>query len=85
MNTEVQAQQQEATAPNFFVDIEGTIHPWPQSTITTEEIAKLGGWSVSQGVIEIDPENNEITLKPGQTVELKPGHGFSKKVKFKRG
>jgi hypothetical protein len=85
MNTEVQAQSQESIGPKFFVDIEGTAHPWPESTITTEEIANLGGWSTSQGVIEIDAENNELTLKPGQVVELKPGHGFSKKVKFRRG
>ena len=75
----------DATGPQYFVDTEGSIHPWPQSTITTEQIATLGGWSASQGVIEIDADNNEITLKPGQVVELKPGHGFAKKVRFKRG
>ena len=85
MNTHIEGQTQEGIGPKFFVDTEGTIHPWPQSTITTEEIANLGGWTSSQGVIEIDSENNELTLKPGQVVELKPGHGFSKKVKFKRG
>lgn len=71
--------------PQFFVDIEGTIHPWDTPTITTEQIIKLGGWDPSQGAIEIDTENNEHTLQPGQVIELKPGHGFSKKVKFKRG
>jgi hypothetical protein len=75
----------DAKGPQYFVDTEGTIHPWPKSTITTEEIATLGGWGASQGVIEIDADNNEITLKPGQVVELKPGHGFAKKVRFKRG
>jgi hypothetical protein len=39
----------------------------------------------SQGAILIDADNNEQTLQPGQTVELKPGMGFSKKVRFKRG
>jgi hypothetical protein len=33
----------------------------------------------------IDSENNETTLQPGQVVEVKPGMGFSKKVKFRRG
>jgi len=86
MNTGLQGQ--DATpgqGPKFLVDIEGTIHPWAQSTITTEDIAKLGGWDVSQGVLEIDKDNNERRLSPGETVELKPGVGFSKKVKFKRG
>jgi hypothetical protein len=71
--------------PHFFVNIEGTDHPWPKSTITTEEIAHLGGWDASVGVIEIDKDNNEHALKPGEIVELKPGHGFAKKIRFRRG
>lgn len=71
--------------PKFQIDIEGTIHDWDHDTITTEDIARLGGWDPSMGVIEIDKENNERTLAAGEVVELKPGHGFSKKVKFKRG
>ena len=71
--------------PKFFLDIEGDLKPWDRDTITTEEIANLGGWNVSQGVIEIDRDNNERTLAPGEVVNLKPGHGFSKKVKWKRG
>ena len=83
METQVQVGSNEG--PKFFIDTEGTVHPWQKATITTEEIASLGGWPISQGVIEIDAENNERTLQPGQTVDVKPGHGFSKKVKFKRG
>lgn len=71
--------------PKYFVDIEGTEHPWPKNTITTEEIVTLGGWDPAQGVIQIDEHNNERTLAPGEVVELKPGHGFSKKIKWKRG
>lgn len=71
--------------PKYFVNIEGTEYPWPKSTITTEEIVALGGWDLTQGVIEIDKDNNEHTLRPGQVIELKPGHGFSKKVRWKRG
>jgi hypothetical protein len=71
--------------PKYFLDIEGTEHPWPRETITTEEIAKLGGWELAQGVIEIDADNNERTLQPGETVQLKPGKGFSKKIHWKRG
>jgi hypothetical protein len=69
----------------FLLDIEGELRPWDKDTITTEELAGLGGWDVSQGVIEVDKDNNERTLKPGEVVELKPGLGFSKKVRFKRG
>jgi hypothetical protein len=71
--------------PQYFVDIEGVIHPWPRNTITFEEIAGLGGWDASQGVVEVDKDNVERTLQPGQVIELKPGHGFSKKVRWKRG
>ncbi len=71
--------------PQFLVNVEGTVHPWPTRTITTEQIAALGGWDSSLGVIEIDRENNERTLAPGEIVELKPGHGFAKRIRFKRG
>lgn len=71
--------------PKFEIDIEGELKPWDKPTITTEELIALGGWDPSQGAIEIDKDNNERTLQPGEVVELKPGHGFSKKIKFKRG
>jgi len=71
--------------PKFFLDIEGMLRPWDRDTITTEEIINLGGWDPAQGAILIDKDNNERTLKPGETIELKPGMGFSKKVHFKRG
>ena len=71
--------------PKFTLDIEGNLVPWHQDTITTEQLIALGGWDVSQGAILIDADNNEQTLQPNQTIELKPGMGFSKKVRFKRG
>jgi hypothetical protein len=69
----------------FFLDLEGVLKPWDKDTITTEEIIALGGWDPSQGAILIDKDNNERTLAPGEVVELKPGMGFSKKIRFKRG
>jgi hypothetical protein len=71
--------------PKYIVNIEGVEHPWEKNTITTEEIAALGGWDVAIGVIEVDADNNERTLKSGEVVELKPGQGFSKKIRWKRG
>lgn len=76
---------EKSQGPKFTLDIEGTLHEWHSATITTEEIIKLGGWDASQGAIEIDKDNNERTLRAGEVIELKPGLGFSKKVKFKRG
>ena len=75
----------EGHGPKFSLDIEGTVHPWDQDTITTEQIIALGKWDPSQGAILIDKDNNERTLTPGEVVELKPGMGFSKKIRFKRG
>lgn len=75
----------EGQGPKFTIDIEGTPHPWDKDTITTEEIIQLGGWDSSLGALLIDKDNNERTLKPGEVIELKPGMGFSKKIRFKRG
>lgn len=71
--------------PKYWVNIECETIAWPADTITTEQIAELGGWDVSQGVIEVDQHNNERTLAPGEVIEIKPGHGFGKKHKWKRG
>ena len=78
-------KESKAKGPKFFLCIEGTEYPWPEPTIATEQIAELGGWDPSIGVVEVDRDNNERTLAPGEVVELKPGHGFGKKLAWKRG
>lgn len=67
------------------IDIEGTIHPWPKDTISTEEILELGGWTATEGVVLIDADNVERTLHPGEIIKLDCGVCFSRKVRFKRG
>lgn len=75
-----------AQGPKYYLDVEGDQKPWDKDTITMEEVAELGGWEVSQGVILIDlKDNTERTLQPGEIVEVKPGMGYSKKLSFKRG
>lgn len=73
-------------APNrkYIVNIEGVEHKWHRDTITTEDIAKLGGWT-NEGVIEIDNNNVERTLGANEIIHLKPGIGFAKKIRWKRG
>ena len=85
--TEASVQETEKTAgPKFFLDIEGTLKPWDRETITTEQVIQLGGWDPANGAIIIDlTTNTERTLNPGETIQLKPGMGFSKKVRFRRG
>ena len=65
--------------------IEDKTIPWCNRTITTEQIANLGGWDVSQGVIEVDADQNERTLAPGEVIKLRPGQQFGKKHCWKRG
>ncbi len=70
----------------FEIDIEGTIHDWDQETITVPQLRQLGGLPADTPVVEIDlKENTERELAEGEVVELKPGQGFAKKVRFKRG
>lgn len=82
---EVMAAPQSPKGLPFFVVVEGHEYPWNEPTILPAEIAALGGFDVSAGVIEVDADNNERTLGPDERVELKPGHGFGKKHRFKRG
>lgn len=69
----------------YIVCIEEQEYDWDKPEISYEEIVNLGGWESSAGIIEIDKDQNEHTLQPGAVIELKPGHGFSKKICWKRG
>ena len=71
--------------PKFCVNTEGREHAWPEETITTEQIAKLGGWDPSAGVMQVDRDGTERTLKPAEVVTLLPGRAFCKRVQWKRG
>ena len=72
--------------PEFEIDIEGVAKSWEGVHITTEEIAALGGWDASVGVILIDDaDGSERVLEPGELVKLYVSIQFAKNVKFKRG
>ena len=72
--------------PKFEVDIEGAYKPWDKDTITTEQVAALGGWDPSVGVILVNlDDGTERTLQPEEVVKLEPGVAFAKKILFKRG
>jgi hypothetical protein len=76
----------EASRPKYFVNVEGTQHPWGEKTITVPQIRTLGGFEATQEIVEVNLEKNtEKTLGEHDVVTLKPGHGFGKKVEFKRG
>jgi hypothetical protein len=70
----------------YDVDIEGTIYPWEQDTITVPQLRELAGYAPGQEMIEVDlKDNTETVLAEDAIVKLKPGKGFAKKVAFKRG
>jgi plastocyanin domain-containing protein len=82
----MEAVNERAAGPKYVVNIESIDHPWNQETITVPEIRTLGGFDPTQQIIEVDlKENTERTLGENETIELKPGQGFGKKVQFKRG
>jgi hypothetical protein len=79
------ADPKKGNGPKYVLVIEGKEYDWEFDTISARDIARIGGWDVSQGVVEIDKDNNERTLTPDEVVELKPGQGFGKKHRWKRG
>jgi hypothetical protein len=80
------AQPAAEKGPGYLINIEGVEHPWDHDTITVPQIRELGGLPASDPVIEVDlKDNTERTLKEDAVVEIKPGKGFGKKVKFQRG
>jgi hypothetical protein len=87
MHTEVAVEGMGgASGPTYVVNVEGIDHDWPRSTITAADIRVLGGFAATDPVIEVDlKDNSERTLTEDEVVEIKPGMGFGKKIKFKRG
>lgn len=72
--------------PTYEVNIEGQIYEWERDTITVPELRQLAGYAADQQMIEVDlKDNSERVLEESETIELKPGKGFAKKVAFKRG
>ena len=77
---------QEEHGPKYEVNIEGTVHPWDKGTISVPELRDLGSLPQELPVVEINlHDNTEVTLEEDAVVELKPGQGFAKKIKFQRG
>lgn len=80
------AQPAHEQGPKYFVNIEGAEEPWHDDAISVPEIRELAGWEATQQVVEVNLEDNtERTLGENETVTLKPGHGFAKKIRFQRG
>ena len=73
-------------APVFVLWIEDRKYRWPDQSIATAQIAKLGGWDPSLGVQEIDMATGKArTLKPGEVIDLKDLKTFAKRIGWRRG
>jgi hypothetical protein len=75
----------EGRPAQFCVNTEGILHFVSQSCISAEEIARLGAWDPTQGVIEVLADNSERTLAAGEVVQLRAGIAFCRRVRWKRG
>ena len=71
--------------PKYEINIEGVQYAWDSDTITVPEIRFLGGIPEDQQIVEVFDDNSERTLAEGAVIEVKPGKGFGKKVRFQRG
>lgn len=72
--------------PKYQVELDGAVHEWGKPTISVDEIRGLAGWAKDQPVVIVDLQTNEERdLSEDDVVDLKPGQGFSKKIRFKRG
>lgn len=87
MSTEVATEgTDKLNGPRYVVNVEGVDHEWPSSTLTTAAIRDLGGFGPTDEVIEVNlTDNSERTLTEDEVADIKPGMGFGKKIKFKRG
>lgn len=72
--------------PKYVLDLEGVDYPWAEPKITVSQIRDVAGWTAEQQVMIVNLDTNEETvLADGEPIALKPGHGFGRKFKFRRG
>lgn len=74
------------TGPAYVLEIEGKKFQWPESSITADQIAELGGWPTAIGVQQIDLETQEVrTLELSEAIDLNEDKTFGKKPGWRRG
>jgi hypothetical protein len=72
--------------PKYTINIENKNYSWDKDTIRVPEVRELAGIPPDQQIQEINLETQEErTLAEDEVISLKPGQGFSKKIKFQRG
>ena len=78
-------EKEEKAGKKYYVNIEGTEHPWEEETIAVSNIRALGHLPGRLPVVEEFPNGTERTLADSDIVQLKPGHRYGRAPKFKRG
>ena len=79
-------ENNEPKGPKSFLDLEGVEYLWHEPCIAVTQIRELAGWTTDQQVMIVNLDTNEETVLAENTpIEVKPGHGFSRKFKFRRG
>lgn len=77
---------QKGGGPKYHINIEGQIFDWDEDTITAPQIRQLGGLPANVPVEMIDLDTNvQRTLNETEAIDVRPGLGFAKKIKFQRG
>ena len=77
---------QAGEGPKYHINIEGKNFDWSESRISVAQLRHLGGLPDGVPVEMIDLDTNEQrTLSEAEIIELRPGLGFAKKIKFQRG
>lgn len=71
--------------PKYEINVEGVEYPWDKDTITVPEIRALGEIPDDQQIVEVFDDNSEQTLAEDAVIDVKPGKGFGKRIKFQRG
>lgn len=75
-----------AGGPKYHINIDGKDYDWSSNSITLAQIRQLAGWSGDQAINEINLKTGEtVPISDSDTVYLKPGRGFAKKVEFVSG
>ena len=72
--------------PKYEINFEGKNYSWNKNEITPEQLRELVGLPADLALLVIDLKTGaEKPFNDGDSIEVMPGVGFSKKVGFKRG
>jgi hypothetical protein len=74
-----------SNGPKYLIDFEGNDFEWTKDTITEAELRALVGIDGEKQLLIVNLDDGSESPFPAGTYELKPGHGFSRKIGFKRG